>query len=188
MDDSWWFKFMDLMDSLGWNKSREGTSRNHRFTFVWLVVGIATPLKMMEWKSVRMMTFPINMESHKNHVPNHQPVVLSCLTIKNREIWSKLLKIGQECKRFFLNSLSTGAWYWCPRAEHVRGHEFALRNSLIMADIDFSIDLTLIAIGKTCWISMWVGLCYVIYFGHLHGHQWVASRNPKNTGKPWSES
>ena len=36
----------------------------------------ALPLwKMMEWKSVGMITFPIWWESHKSHVPNHQPVI-----------------------------------------------------------------------------------------------------------------
>ena len=37
-----------------------------------LVGGIPTPLKNMS-PSVGMMTFPIWWESHKSHVPNHQP-------------------------------------------------------------------------------------------------------------------
>ena len=92
-------------------------------------------------------------------------------------------RLDKNVRGFSLILPAPGRGIWCLRAEHVRGHEFALRNSLIIADIDFSIDLTLIAIGKSCWISMWVGLCYVIYFGHLHGHQWVASRNPKKYGQ-----
>ena len=38
-----------------------------------LVGGIPTPLKNMS-SSVGMMKFPTEMESHKIHVPNHQPV------------------------------------------------------------------------------------------------------------------
>ena len=40
----------------------------------------ATPLKSITYLSVGIMTFP-NMESHKIHVPNHQPV---------SHIWSEL--------------------------------------------------------------------------------------------------
>ena len=50
-------------------------SKLHIYTFnyiyTYLVGGIPTPLKNMS-SSVGMMTFPINMESHKIHVPNHQ--------------------------------------------------------------------------------------------------------------------
>ena len=49
-----------------------------------LVGGIPLPLwKMMEWVTVGVMTFPIWWESHKIHVPNHQPDNLCLWTIKN---------------------------------------------------------------------------------------------------------
>jgi hypothetical protein len=41
-------------------------------SYTLLVGGIPTPLKNMS-SAVGMMTFPYNMESHKIHVPNHQP-------------------------------------------------------------------------------------------------------------------
>ena len=51
---------------------------------VWLVVLSYLPLwKMMEWKSVGMMTFPMWWESHKIHVPNHQPDVDKIMGCEN---------------------------------------------------------------------------------------------------------
>jgi len=43
-----------------------------QYYLYYLVGGWPTPLKNMS-SSVGMMTFPINMESHKIPVPNHQP-------------------------------------------------------------------------------------------------------------------
>ena len=64
----------------GETKITSALRKSDFWNYHWLVVDL--PLwKMMEWKSVGMMTFPILMESHKSHVPNHQPDILWYIVI-----------------------------------------------------------------------------------------------------------
>ena len=61
------------------------------FIYIYMLGGWALPLwKMMEWKSVGMMTFPTGWKN-KSHVPNHQPVnnVTSISCPQGGKSWTK---------------------------------------------------------------------------------------------------
>ena len=70
------------LDPTSTSWSHDAWKRTHQsaaLTNIWLVVYLATPLKIMEFGPVGMMKFPIYIYiyiymENKNHVPNHQPV------------------------------------------------------------------------------------------------------------------
>ena len=69
------------MGEIQWHSSVLGIWKHMKLIMFWLVV--CEPEK---YESVGMMTFPINMESHKIHVPNHQPVFV-CFFFRSRASW-----------------------------------------------------------------------------------------------------
>ena len=72
-----------------------------------LVGGFFQPLwKMMELKSVGMMTFPT--EWKKNHVPNHQPDLIH---MNIGDLKKNMLKRRYHCDQGSVETLSPGFWH-----------------------------------------------------------------------------